>query len=77
MDEIFTIEKALGEVQSLILFNTGREDLEEDIVYEELPKPEVPEKEEKKAEEGEEEAPPEETEETKECRFLWMFRGII
>ena len=24
MDELFTIEKVLGEVQSLILFNTGR-----------------------------------------------------
>lgn len=45
-------------------------------MYEDLPKPEVPEKEEKKVEEGEEEPPQEESEE-KECKIGLMCRGAV
>ena len=45
-------------------------------MYEDLPKPEVPEKEEKKVEEGEEEPPQEESEE-KECEIGLMCRGAV
>lgn len=67
MDELFAIEKGLGEVQSLLLFASAREELEEDIVFEELPKPEEPEKPEKKGEDEEEggEEVPEDSKERK------------
>jgi hypothetical protein len=76
MDELFMIEKYIGEVQSVIglQFNAEREYIEEyEIEYESFPEPEVVEvKKRGEGEEGEEqqeEQPPVDGEETKKPAF--------
>ena len=71
MDELFMIEKHIGEVQAIVglQFNSEKEYIEDyEIQYEEFPEPEqVPVK--VKAEDEEEEQPPAEEEEQKKPAF--------
>jgi hypothetical protein len=73
MDELFMIEKYIGEVQAVIglQFNSEKEYIEEyEIRYEEFPEPEaVPEKVRGEGDEEEEQPPAEEEEEKKQPAF--------
>lgn len=73
MDELFQVERHIGEVQAVIglQFNSEKEYIEEyEVQYEEFPEPEVVEVKRPEGEEGEEaEQPPAEEEEKKAPAF--------